>query len=529
MRYPSVEVTSAERPKPLTTVDALAFERLIADLSASFVEVESEHLDECIAEALQKVVEALTLDRITLTVIPEGGTDFELLHYWAAPGGPQLTDQRFDDRMLWGKEKLHRGESFYFSDPGELPRDASILADWFRSQGIRSHVSIPLQIGTRVLGGFHVAARRAVDWSPLFPRLKTLARIFAASIERKRTDTKLARTVAELEALQQRGAEENLYLRQQIDSQRLDSQIVGSSPAFRQAIERTEKVATTDSAVLLLGETGTGKGLFAKAIHRRSKRADKPLIEIDCTALPPTLIESELFGFEKGAFSGATRSKRGRLELAHEGTLFLDEIGELPEELQAKFLRVLETGEVSRLGSTRSTKVDVRLIAATNRDLQAEVAHGRFRSDLYYRVSVFPIVLPPLRDRRDDITLLTWYLIDRLQGSFGRKIQTIPEDTMKDLEAYAWPGNVRELRNVIERSLILTTTDTLVVDEPFIGAARSTVPTASDDLASHQRQHILSVLESCGGRIKGPGGAAERLGLKPSTLYYRLKTLGIER
>ena len=278
-------------------------------------------------------------------------------------------------------------------------------------------------------------------------------------------------------------------LRERLETQRPERQIVGESPALRKALERAAIVAGTGSTILLLGETGTGKGLLAGEIHRRSGRADGPIVDIDCTALPPTLIESELFGYEKGAFSGADRAKPGRLELADGGTLLLDEIGELPGELQAKFLRVLETGEMSRLGSTRTRRVDVRIIAATNRDLEAEVAAGRFRADLYHRISVFPIVLPPLRERTGDVPILVWFFVERLQPRFGRHIERIPESSMAALEAYDWPGNIRELRNVVERSLILTEGGELAVEELAAGGTAPTVGT-TEGLRAIERQHI---------------------------------------
>jgi transcriptional regulator with GAF, ATPase, and Fis domain len=511
-------------------IDPLEFEKLITDLSVQFVEVDSTRIDACLQGALRSVVEALDLERSSLTEFTHDGTMLQVLSSWAVEGIEPAPTFIVSDELPWASDRLRNGRPIRFSDPDDLPPEASKIKDWFCSQGVRSHVTVPMSVGPRVLGGFHVASmRRRIDWEPWLPRLSTLARIFAGAIERRRIDGELRQTLAELEQLKERVTEENLYLRQELETRERSHDVVGNSPPIQQSLERAAKVAGTDSAVLLLGETGTGKGLFAEAIHRQSRRVDKPLIQIDCTALPPTLIESELFGHEKGAFSGATQSKRGRLELAHEGTLFLDEIGELPEELQVKFLHVLETGRVSRLGSTKTATVDVRVVVATNRDLQAEVAAGRFRADLYYRISVFPIVLPALRERVDDIPLLTWYFVDQLQSKFGRRIREIPSATMEDLQAYSWPGNVRELRNVIERSLILTSGDTLVVDEPFVGAGPPSGPEQADDLDTQQRTHIVRVLEACGGRIKGPGGAAQRLGLKPSTLYYRLKRLGIDR
>ena len=295
-------------------------------------------------------------------------------------------------------------------------------------------------------------------------------------------------------------------------------------------LQQVERVAVTDTTVLILGETGTGKELIARAIHHHSARKDRPLVKVNCAALPPTLIESELFGHEKGAFTGALTRKMGRFELADAGTIFLDEIGELPLDLQAKLLRVLQDGTFERLGSVQTTTVDVRVIAATNRHLVQQVAAGHFREDLYYRLNVFPVTLPPLRERREDIPLLVWYFIAKCQGKLGKPIERIPERAMATLVAYHWPGNIRELANVIERAIILSPGTTLVVDEA-LGSSELADPSilSTQPLEEVERVHILAVLDACQWRIKGEGQAAERLGLHPSTLYSRMKKLGIER
>ena len=310
-------------------------------------------------------------------------------------------------------------------------------------------------------------------------------------------------------------------------------------------MEQVELVALTDATVLVLGETGTGKELVARAIHRQSSRCKRPLVKVNCAALPAALIESELFGHEKGAFTGALMKKVGRFELADGGTIFLDEIGDLPLELQAKLLRVLQEGEFERLGSTKTLRVNVRVIAATNRNLEEAMREGEFREDLYYRLKVFPIEIPPLRDRREDIELLTWHFIEKKQTSIGRKITRIPRDVLQAMQAYDWPGNVRQLENLVEAALIVSPHDTLTLREPppqrppsgetngphrpSISVGQEPGSTDALSLEEAERQHIVGVLRGTGWRVKGKKGAAEILDVKPTTLNSKMKKLGIKR
>ena len=306
--------------------------------------------------------------------------------------------------------------------------------------------------------------------------------------------------------------------------------LVGESDAFQYMRFRLEQVAVTDATVLLLGETGTGKGMSAHEIHRLSPRRDAPFINVDCTSLPATLIESELFGRERGAFTDARSTQAGRFELAHGGTIFLDEIGELPPDAQAKLLRILQHGEFERLGSPRTLHVDVRVIAATNRSLVEEVKAGRFRRDLYYRLNVFPITMPPLRQRQSDIPALTQHLVRRLAQKHHRHIDTIPRPVLDELLAYDWPGNVRELENVLERAIITATDSTLRLLEPLTPDTLEVLPGApTSTLVDVERAHILRVLHASAWRIEGSHGAAMALGLKPSTLRSRMRKLGVRR
>jgi transcriptional regulator with GAF, ATPase, and Fis domain len=305
--------------------------------------------------------------------------------------------------------------------------------------------------------------------------------------------------------------------------------IVGDSDALRYVMFRVEQVAATEATVLLCGETGTGKELLAQAIHRRSARRDRPFIVVNCAALPATLIESELFGRERGAFTGAHSSQMGRFELANRGTVFLDEVGELPLELQPRLLRVLQEGQVERLGSPRLVEVDLRVIAATNRDLSEEVKQGRFRRDLYYRLNVFPITLPTLRERRSDIPKLVRYMVDRFSRLLAKKIDIIPPEVMRVLESYDWPGNVRELENVIQRAMIVSTGPALALGEVSLPAPMGLPIGEAVTLFEVERCHIANMLQKAGWRIEGAGGAAHVLGMKPSTLRSRMAKLGIVR
>jgi formate hydrogenlyase transcriptional activator len=307
-----------------------------------------------------------------------------------------------------------------------------------------------------------------------------------------------------------------------------NGEIVGQSRALRQVLEQVETVARTDATVLLLGETGTGKEVFARAIHNLSSRRDQPLVRADCALIPAGLLESELFGHERGAFTGAVARSVGRIELASKGTLFLDEAGDIPLELQSKLLRVLQEREFERLGSTRTIRVDFRLVAATNRNLLEMVGHGQFRRDLYYRLSVFPIEIPPLRDRTDDIPVLAWHFVNKYAGRMNKRIEKILPEDMEALVNHGWPGNVRELQNVVERSVVVSTGTTLALSRPAETKQLDSRP-ASPTLAEAERELILQVLQNTHWVLGGPHGAAVRLGVKRTTLLYKMRRLGIGR
>ena len=345
--------------------------------------------------------------------------------------------------------------------------------------------------------------------------------------------TTMKNAFEEIQTLRDQLYKENLALREEIDITRMFEEIVGSSPALQAVLSQVAKVAPSDSTVLITGETGTGKELIARAIHKRSQRSSRAFVSVNCAAIPRDLIASELFGHEKGAFTGATQRRLGRFESAEGGTLFLDEVGELPAETQISLLRVLQEREFQRVGGNESFQTDVRVVAATNRDLEAAIVEGGFRDDLFYRLNVFPIAVPPLRQRKEDIPLLVEYFIDRYASKAGKSITSINKRSLELLQSYAWPGNIRELQNVIERSVIICDSENLSVDETWLGrralSADSSAQPLSERLASQEKEMIEAALAESKGRVSGPSGAAARLGIPQSTLDSKIKSLKINK
>jgi DNA-binding NtrC family response regulator len=346
---------------------------------------------------------------------------------------------------------------------------------------------------------------------------------------RRQVENDLHKANVEIQALKDRIQSADTYPFQEINHTYHFGEVIGQSRCLENVFFRVEAVAPQDSTVLLLGETGTGKGVVARAIHSRSMRRNRPLVIVNCTALPASLIESELFGREKGAFTGASAQQLGRFELADKGTILLDEIGDLPFELQAKLLHVIQDGEFSRLGSSRTVKVDVRIIAATNRDLYEEMRLGRFREDLFYRLNIFPITIPPLRDRREDIPLLVEYFLEKFNRKLGKNIRNVANETMDHLKAHAWPGNVRELESVMERAVIISSGATLQVLDHFDGPSAVRPQDETKPLVELERDYISQVLRRTNWRIEGNNGAASILGINPSTLRGRMRKEGIHR
>ena len=365
-----------------------------------------------------------------------------------------------------------------------------------------------------------------INLADLFPWSYERLVVQGSNVNISRMEEQLQARLQEIEQLKQKIEQENLYLRQEAALLIEHGDIIGESAAMKTVLAQTEQVARTDSTVLISGETGTGKELLAREIHNLSSRKDRPLVTVNCASLPPTLIESELFGREKGAYTSAMTRMAGRFEVADGSTIFLDEIAELPLELQTKLLRVIEEGTFERLGSTKTIHVNVRIIAATNRDLSQEVQQGIFREDLFYRLNVFPITIPPLRERREDIPLLAWAFVRQFEKKLGKQIDSIPQRSMEALQRYSWPGNVRELRNVIEHAMIVTRDKTLKLRAPVAVSVAEKAEDNNFQLEAIERNHILTTLQRSGWRING---AAEALGLKRTTLHSKMKKLGIER
>jgi formate hydrogenlyase transcriptional activator len=404
-------------------------------------------------------------------------------------------------------------------DPTQLPADTCQKAI---GEGINSFCDVPLISKNRLLGVLAVARRdeNAFDDNEV-NFLTQAANQVAIAVEN-------ALAYSEIADLKDRLAQEKVYLEDEIRGEMDFEGIVGQSSALRHVLNLVDTVAPSDSTVLLLGETGTGKELIARAIHDRSRRKDRTFVKLNCAAIPSGLLESELFGHERGAFTGAITQKIGRLELADEGTLFLDEVGDIPLEIQPKLLRALQEREFERLGSTRTKKVDVRLVAATNRNLEEMIGSGAFRSDLYYRLNVFPIRIPPLRERPEDIPLLVRYFAQRYGRRMEKKIESIPASTMKKLASWHWPGNIRELENFIERSVILTQGTALQVPVGELSNGKANGNGTATPRHSAERDELMRALKAAKGRVGGANGAAAMMGLKRTTFISRMKKLGID-
>jgi transcriptional regulator with GAF, ATPase, and Fis domain len=503
----------------------LDIQRLIADLAERLITVDTDAIDQAITDGLRALAGSLQLDYAV--VWREGGADAAgAVATFAGTRRAALREPLRLASISFAASALQTGTAMWFARPEDLQDPVDRVA--FLRQGVRAAAVVPLaRRGGPENERFALAVASAsseYDWTPaIIEQLRLVAGIFGLGLTRKTGPHAQPRTPDEAVPPREElpvTAEERRPETKGLRGSRL---VVSFSPPVRLALAQAEQVAPTPATVLLVGETGVGKEVFAQMIHELSPRHQRPLIRVNCAAIPSALIESELFGRERGAYTGAIARQIGRFEAAHQGTILLDEIGELPIDVQSKLLGVLQERVIERLGSTQSIKVDVRIIAATNRNLEQAVADKTFREDLYYRLNVFPIVVPPLRERVEDIAGLVWQFIDEFSKSLGKRIESISGDSMRQLERYAWPGNVRELRNVIERAAILATGPRLTVPIPQLATPQQS------SLAHLELEHIRATLEGTSWRIRGEGGAADRLGLKPTTLESRIAKLGLVR
>ena len=530
----------------------LGVQLMLADLAERLTTMESDGIDDALVDSLRRVATALQLDRAVL--LRKAGDDASAVasQYRNDEPQPSFPDPSQLASIPFIASKLDSGDVSWFTRIDELTDQVD--REGFRQHALRSGAVVPVALpggapgvrGALVFG----STTTECDWAPaIIEELRLVAGIFGQALARKATLTALQCALAELHRLRERITDEaahgrpddrqsgapsvrdqlhaeNVYLRREAQERFGTGLIVGHSPAIRRVLEQAGQVAATDSTVLLLGETGTGKELIAAHIHEQSGRRGRVMVRVNCASIPVTLMESELFGREKGAFTGAIARQIGRFELADHSTIFLDEIGDLPTDVQVKLLRVLEERQIERLGSPNAIRVNVRIIAATHRNLGQRIADETFREDLFYRLNVFPIEVPPLRSRTEDIPLLVWRFIDEFSKSFGKRIDSIPRTNMAALQQYSWPGNIRELRNVVERAMIVATGPQLTIPLP---AASDSADKRSVRMTDVEREHIRGVLETSGWRIRGLGGAAERLALRPTTLETRMRRLGLSR
>jgi formate hydrogenlyase transcriptional activator len=471
---------------------------------------------------------------------PRSGESFENRMARALDLSPLEYESRYGRPMALpgsGTEYVGRtGRADVCQDLGttrRYPEDDRLL-----SYGARSYVRTPLVFRERLIGSITFTRLARVSFTPdEVDLLQEITRPIAGAVSNALAYEEIARLKNQLH-------EENLILRQELDEQSMFEEIVGSSPPLRRVLREVEKVAPTGSTVLITGETGTGKELVARAIHRRSGRTSRAMIKVNLASLPDTLMASELFGHEKGAFTGALQRRAGRFELASGGTIFLDEVGELPADVQVALLRVLQEGEFERVGGNQTIRTDARVIAATNRDLQEAIVQGRFRSDLFFRLNVFPITVPPLRERVEDIPMLVEYFVARHGARLRRRFRSVSHRTMRLLTAYPWPGNIRELENIIERAAILSEGETLELDESMLPGTRTAAtppaaeasspapapgPAATNRFDDQEIRLIEEALAAAGGRVSGATGAATRLGIPPTTLDSKIKKFGIDK
>ncbi len=514
-----------------------SYQKLVADVSTKLVTMPDEQADDTIRDCMGRIAEFFDADRSTMLWLDDLETQaVSVANLWTRSGadniGPGISMKMFP--RLW--QQMQQRQVIRIDSIADLPDDFALDRRNLMRLDLKSVVVLPLIIANELVGGMSLARfGQEKRWTDqMIADATVFSEILANSVLRLKSRCALADALSGLQNATDRLEAENVYLREEVERKQGFDEIVGESNGVLRCLNQVEQVANTEIPVLILGETGTGKELIARAIHEHSDRRDRPLVKVNCAALPASLIESELFGHEKGAFTGADSRKRGRFDLADGSTLFLDEIGEFPIGLQAKLLRVLQEGEFERLGGTKTIKVDVRLVVATNRDLGAAVDAGEFRSDLYYRINTFPVELPALRDRGADIDLLARHFVNMHAHRLGRDVQEISSEMMRQLRGYNWPGNVRELDGIIQRALISNTGPIVELAEPLVWRdsddGRPTIISSTVvDLKLVERDHIVGILNDVHWKISGESGAASQLGIPPSTLRSKMKKLGIVR
>ena len=531
-----------ERKRGAEKIDELiCFEQLLSEISAKYISLPVDEIDQVIRMDLGRLCDLLEADRCVFFLLGDDRNTFKFSvpYSWWRHEDDNFMEQHvrwmendpgFFENFQYQADNWRKGRYVRFVSLDELPPEAEKLKAAYAKFGVKSSMSMPIQVGHSTVGGLVFSTvHEFKNWPEEFlPRLRIFGEVFINAITRKRSEEELRQAFTQIKELKERIEADYHYLRSEINLEHDFSDVVGKSNALKEVLVLAKQVAPTDATVLILGETGTGKGVIARGVHNRSSRKDRPFMQVNCATLTPTLIESELFGHEKGAFTGAQARRIGRFEMANGTTLFLDEIGEIPLELQAKLLRVLQDGEFERVGGNVTIKTDVRVIAATNKDLVKEVEAGRFRRDLWYRLSIFPIKIPPLRERLDDIPHFVNHFVDRYGKWIGKKFDRVSQKTIKMLQGYRWPGNIRELENIIERAVITSPEGSLQIEIPALEHEKEKAST-NKTLEENERDYILDVLEDCYWRIEGPMGAALRLGVNPSTLRTRMRKLGVRR
>lgn len=518
--------------KSVRSLNRLSFEGFLAGLSSDFINLTFEKSDSRINEALARVGSYMNVDRSFVFQFNWDKTEFRISHLWEVNGifkDAVVRGVLVKDHFPWLANKLMLGQDVIIEDAEKLRNtSANREFEYCQQIGIRSFLILPVQVEGSSLCAIGIdSIRKKRRWSDNdLKRLRLLGEIFGNAIARKHSDIKLRKAYDDIKRLKDQLEAESAYLQEEIRLEHNFENIIGESEGLKYVLFRVEQVAPTDSPVLILGETGTGKELIARAVHKLSSRGTRALVKVNCATLPQDLVEGELFGHKKGAYTGATTRQIGRFELANGSSLFLDEIGEMPYALQAKLLRVLESGEFERLGNPRTLRSNVRIIASTNRDVEEEIRKGRFREDLWYRLKVLPITLPPLRHRKEDIPLLVSQFSDHFAKKMGKPSPTISKSVMKSLQKYPWPGNIRELKHAVERAVITERGNQLKFE--FLKSADY----YSRELLTFEemeRDYIQKVLKSTKGKIQGPNSAASILKMHPNTLRTRMKKLGIKK